>query len=373
MIQYLEGRFEFQAEYTDTNKKTQKKIFHIQKASKPEHNPSNSIAFSTKSSCNSSNNLNKITKINSRWTEDEDILLTLLIQSEQFTRWREIALRIPLKTTFQCKYRWTKILKPGLKKGPWTKEEDEILLAFVKQQGSRNFQHASKLLNGRSPKQCYERYINALNPKVKKGDWTIDEDYMIFLLFSHHGGRWTKFTRFFNEKRSENSLKNRFYSFLRKYKRKNKELDHSDEVITKELLIKFERLFKLKNSLISNDQIEKFLFTNFGYYQGLDLDEQTLERSQTNQVALSNDSSSTQERLTQAEEKLKPSQSIFSIAKSLPASNNNIQNVDLLFDLLLRQQVSSFNSFTNEEDTTKNSPMDFPLGFARTFECFEDI
>ena len=36
------------------------------------------------------------------------------------------------RTPIQCLHRWTKILKPGLVKGPWTPEEDLLLMEWVK-------------------------------------------------------------------------------------------------------------------------------------------------------------------------------------------------------------------------------------------------
>ena len=52
---------------------------------------------------------------------------------------------------------------------------------------------------------------------MKKGDWTTEEDFKLFSLFNIHGSSWTKLTKHFMG-RTENSIKNRFYSTIRKIK-----------------------------------------------------------------------------------------------------------------------------------------------------------
>jgi hypothetical protein len=76
------------------------------------------------------------------------------------------------RSPIQCLHRWTKILKPGLVKGPWTPQEDEKLQAWIKTKGPEKWAECSQFITGRSGKQCRERWLNTLNPKLKKGSWT---------------------------------------------------------------------------------------------------------------------------------------------------------------------------------------------------------
>jgi hypothetical protein len=69
---------------------------------------------------------------------------------------------------------------------------------------------------GRSSKQCRERWYNILNPSIKKGSWTAEEDKIIFSMYHEIGTQWTKIAEYLPG-RTENSIKNRFYSNLRKY------------------------------------------------------------------------------------------------------------------------------------------------------------
>ena len=39
------------------------------------------------------------------------------------------------RSDVQCLHRWQKVLRPGLRKGPWTKDEDAVVLDFVTKAG----------------------------------------------------------------------------------------------------------------------------------------------------------------------------------------------------------------------------------------------
>ena len=129
--------------------------------------------------------------------------------------WRKIADCIAGRTPIQCLHRWTKILQPGLIKGPWILEEDRKLVDWVKNNGPNRWSQCSENIKGRSGKQCRERWCNSLNPKVVKGNWTLEEDFKIFILYKHFQGKWSRAANVFVG-RTENSIKNRFYSSLRK-------------------------------------------------------------------------------------------------------------------------------------------------------------
>lgn len=151
-----------------------------------------------------------------KWTREEDEILKELVLVYGGKCWKKVAEHIKGRTEIQCLHRWTKILQPGLVKGPWTIQEDRKLISWVKKFGPKKWSQCSDYIKGRSDKQCRERWFNCLNPKVKKGNWTPEEDYKIFYLFKKYGSRWANIANFF-EGRSENSVKNRFYSTLRRY------------------------------------------------------------------------------------------------------------------------------------------------------------
>ncbi|EAS07646.1 Myb-like DNA-binding domain protein (macronuclear) [Tetrahymena thermophila SB210] len=155
------------------------------------------------------------TKKTNKWTQKEDEALKKLVQSFGEKNWRKISGMMEGRSAIQCLHRWSKILKPGLVKGPWTADEDEKLIYWVQQYGPYKWSQCSELITGRSGKQCRERWFNNLNPNVKKGNWTQEEDNAIFRGYLSHGSSWSKIAKNL-EGRTENSVKNRFYSTVRK-------------------------------------------------------------------------------------------------------------------------------------------------------------
>ena len=113
------------------------------------------------------------------------IQLFLLILNNFFSfikkpkNWKKISSYFKERTDVQCLHRWQKVLNPSLVKGPWTKEEDEIVMRMVEKCGPRNWSNIAKFLPGRIGKQCRERWHNHLNPFIKKERWSEEEDSII--------------------------------------------------------------------------------------------------------------------------------------------------------------------------------------------------
>lgn len=105
----------------------------------------------------------------------------------------------------------------SLRKGPWSTEEDAILLDWVKLNGANKWTECSKKIRGRSGKQCRERWVNILNPSVKKGNWSEEEQDRIFDGLVKSLGSWSSLAKKLPG-RTENSIKNYFYSSIRRIK-----------------------------------------------------------------------------------------------------------------------------------------------------------
>lgn len=75
---------------------------------------------------------------------------------------------------------------------------------------------------GRSGKQCRERWYNHLSPKINKEPWTRQEIRKVFELHQEYGNKWTEIARFLKGRyiyklfRTDNSVKNQYYSTIRK-------------------------------------------------------------------------------------------------------------------------------------------------------------
>ncbi|WVZ86395.1 hypothetical protein U9M48_033184 [Paspalum notatum var. saurae] len=81
--------------------------------------------------------------------------------------------------------------KMGLKKGPWTPEEDKILVAHIQSFGHSNWRALPKqagLL--RCGKSCRLRWINYLRPDIKRGNFSKEEEDDIIRLHEQLGNRY---------------------------------------------------------------------------------------------------------------------------------------------------------------------------------------
>ncbi|WVZ53843.1 hypothetical protein U9M48_004732 [Paspalum notatum var. saurae] len=77
-------------------------------------------------------------------------------------------------------------------KGAWTKEEDQRLVAYIKAHGEgcwRSLPKAAGLL--RCGKSCRLRWINYLRPDLKRGNFTDDEDELIVKFHELFGNKWS--------------------------------------------------------------------------------------------------------------------------------------------------------------------------------------
>lgn len=111
------------------------------------------------------------------WTPEEDQLLQRAIAKHGERNWRAIADLVPGRSYIQCLQRWKKALRPGLRKGHWSKEEDATLLKLVdKYKPDWDWSLISKQIPGRNAKQCRERWFLNLDPSINRGPWTPEED-----------------------------------------------------------------------------------------------------------------------------------------------------------------------------------------------------
>ncbi|NWW34866.1 SNPC4 protein, partial [Panurus biarmicus] len=130
------------------------------------------------------------------WTKDEDQMLLELVQEMRVGShipYKKIAYYMEGRDSAQLIYRWTKSVDPSLKKGPWTPEEDGMLMAAVKKYRGKDWYKVRTEVPGRSDAQCRERYLKALHWDVKKGKWSSQEEEQLIELVQKHGlGHWSK-------------------------------------------------------------------------------------------------------------------------------------------------------------------------------------
>lgn len=77
----------------------------------------------------------------------------------------------------------------------WQPEEDALLRAYVKQYGPKEWNLISQRMGkplDRDPKSCLERWKNYLKPGIKKGSLTPEEQSLVISLQSKYGNKWKK-------------------------------------------------------------------------------------------------------------------------------------------------------------------------------------
>ena len=120
------------------------------------------------------------------------------------------------------------------KRKQWSPEEDAAITAIVSAALSNSWTDVSHLLRreqplrGRTTKQCRERWHNHLDPQVHKDAWTQGEEVKMFELHAVHGNSWSEISKHLPG-RTDNSVKNHFYSSLRKSQRRFNQ-DGSEQV-----------------------------------------------------------------------------------------------------------------------------------------------
>jgi hypothetical protein len=97
------------------------------------------------------------------FTSEEDALLISIVGTTQFTNWDFVAQRFQGRTARQCRERWVNYLAPHLRSGPWTAEEDQLLRAKVAQFG-HSWAEISRVFYGRSENDIKNRWYTHLQP-----------------------------------------------------------------------------------------------------------------------------------------------------------------------------------------------------------------
>ncbi len=154
-------------------------------------------------------------------SEDKDIAEASrkkIYNRNRHKTWTEIAEAVSTRSSLQCLHRWTKVLKPGLKKGVWKPSEDRKLIRVIKAYqekhgGTVRWSEIAHELPGRLGKQCRERWVQNLDPNIKKSSWTQEEEDLVMQKQAELGNQWSKIAQYI-EGRTDNMIKNRWYGKL---------------------------------------------------------------------------------------------------------------------------------------------------------------
>ncbi|XVE50417.1 hypothetical protein DITRI_Ditri01bG0161200 [Diplodiscus trichospermus] len=106
--------------------------------------------------------------------------------------------------------------KNGLKKGPWTAEEDQKLIDHIQQHGHGRWRTLPKNAGlKRCGKSCRLRWTNYLRPDIKRGKFSIEEEETIIQLHSVLGNKWSAIAARLPG-RTDNEIKNYWNTHIKK-------------------------------------------------------------------------------------------------------------------------------------------------------------
>ncbi|KAI8140269.1 Homeodomain-like protein [Fennellomyces sp. T-0311] len=137
-----------------------------------------------------------------RWTAEEDELLRQAVALHGPHKWSLIASHVPNRTPMQCSTRWLGALNPNIHKGRWTEHEDAVLkYSFLEfsgiPDGEGGFQpipwnRIAERIPNRTGIQCQARWTEALDPTVRKGKWSEEEDVLLRAGVEKFGRCWIR-------------------------------------------------------------------------------------------------------------------------------------------------------------------------------------
>ncbi|BAF28829.2 transcription factor JAMYB [Oryza sativa Japonica Group] len=104
-----------------------------------------------------------------------------------------------------------------LRRGPWTVDEDLTLINYISDHGEGRWNALARAAGlKRTGKSCRLRWLNYLRPDVKRGNFTAEEQLLILDLHSRWGNRWSKIAQHLPG-RTDNEIKNYWRTRVQKH------------------------------------------------------------------------------------------------------------------------------------------------------------
>lgn len=204
------------------------------------------------------NKLNVSLKRNT-WDPAEDKKLLRAVEKYKignFIPWGKVAYDMENRTKTQVFNRWTYSLNPAIKKGRFTEEEDIMILAGVQMWGE-DFQRIANFLKDRTTCQVRDRYKHYLNRPGNGVPWTVDDDKNLIELTEKHGRNWAKISKWFPTK-DRTQVRHRFTT-LSRWRAKNPDAPISEapaRVYNPNIYSQFQEQWDKARAILSCDNLE---------------------------------------------------------------------------------------------------------------------
>lgn len=155
---------------------------------------------------------------------------------------------------------WGFIEEVGWRKGPWTSDEDRLLIEYVKLHGEGRWNSVARLTGlRRNGKSCRLRWVNYLRPDLKRGQITPHEERIILELHARWGNRWSTIARSLPG-RTDNEIKNYWRThFKKKIKNSSDNVEKSRARLWKRQQFQQQQQQQINNQINNQIDIKKVM------------------------------------------------------------------------------------------------------------------